>query len=462
MKGSVFVPNLIDSIYMTDVLGVKRLVIDTSGRFYPSAPGTQFYVNSVTGSDSNDGLTMATALATIDAAINKCTANVGDVIWVAPAHVEVLATASAITVDVAGISIVGMGIGNDRPKITIGTLATATIVISAASVMFSNIILISALDGLDNALVVTGDDCIIDIEFRDTSSTVEANIAIQATGVDRGTFKIKYIGFIAGNAVTNAIVMTNCTSCDVDVDFYGVAATSIVEFLGTACHNINVVGYFYNSGTSDLSKNVVDTVTGSTWTVQGFDGVAGCLFSGGSGAALAKEDLSVVAANIVLVKTETDKIPAEVVKTLAIQNQTYRTCVKKTAATPVTQNLFTITGGAVRILGIVGHITTACAAGANNTKLVHTSTGGSAVDLCATLDTASAAIRLMLGITGIAANAMIKSAAEGVQVAAEGMVNPITITPGVISLNCSAGTTGVIDWFIEYEPMASGATIVPA
>lgn len=455
-------PNLIDPIYMTDAAGVKRLVIDTSGRFYPSAPGTQFYVSSVTGSDSNDGLTMATALATIDAAINKCTANVGDVIWVMPAHVETLAIASAITADVAGITIIGMGILNDRPKITIGTLATATIVISAVSVAFLNIIVISALDGLDNALVVTGDDCIVDIEFRDTSATVEANIALKATGVDRGTFKIKYIGFIAGNATTNAVVLAGCTSCNVDVDFYGVASTAIVEFVTTACHNINVTGHFYNSGTSDLSKNVVDTITGSTWTVQGFDSVAGCAFSGGSGAAVAKEDLSVVAANVLLVKTETDKIPAEVVKTLAIQNQTYRTCVKKTAATPVTQNLFTVAGGAIRILNIVGHITTACAAGANNTKLVHTSTGGAAVNLCAVLDTASAAIRLMLGITGVAANAMIKSAAEGVLVAAESMASPITVTPGIISLNCSAGTTGVIDWYIEYEPMASGATIVPA
>lgn len=135
-----------------------------------------------------------------------------------------------------------------------------------------------------------------------------------------------------------------------------------------------------------------------------------------------------------------------------------RTLAKKTAATPVTQDLFTVSGGAVRILAIVGHITTAIAAGANNAKLVYTSTGGAAVDLCAAADIASMAIRKLLTITGVAANAIALSAAEGVVVSAVA-TSPIIVTPGVLSLNCTAGTTGVIDWYIEYEPLATGAVI---
>lgn len=135
-----------------------------------------------------------------------------------------------------------------------------------------------------------------------------------------------------------------------------------------------------------------------------------------------------------------------------------RTTAKKTAATPVTQNLFTVSGGAVRILAIVGHITTAIAAGANSAKLVYTSTGGAAVDLCAAADIAGMAIRKLLTITGIAANAIALSAAEGVVVNAVA-TTPIIVTPGVLSLNCSAGSTGVIDFYIEYEPLAIGATI---
>jgi len=141
-----------------------------------------------------------------------------------------------------------------------------------------------------------------------------------------------------------------------------------------------------------------------------------------------------------------------------INTATARTTAKKTAATPVTQNLFTVSGGAVRILSIVGHITTAIAAGANNAKLVYTSTGGAAVDLCAAADIAGMAIRKLLTITGIAANAIALSAAEGVVVSAVATA-PIIVTPGILSLNCTAGTTGVIDWYIQWEPLAIGATV---
>ena len=51
--------------------------------FYPGdVAGTCFYVNSNSGADTNDGLTWDTALATIDAAVNKCTASSGDIIFV--------------------------------------------------------------------------------------------------------------------------------------------------------------------------------------------------------------------------------------------------------------------------------------------------------------------------------------------------------------------------------------------
>jgi len=264
-------------------------------------PGNVWFVDSGHASKSDSdgyGQNPDAPFSTIDYAIGKLTVNNGDVIYVAPGHTETLSAASTITADVAGASIIGLGAGNDRPKITIGTDAAATITISAASVCLKNIIVIGALDGLNSAITVTGDDCDIDIEYRDTSATVEANIAITATSVDRAKIKLNYIGFIAGNAVTNAIVLDGCTSCNAEVAFYGVASTAIVEFTGNACHNINVKGYFYNSGTSDLSKNVVDTITGSTWAVSGFDGVAGCGFSGGSGAAVAKDDVSAVNALI--------------------------------------------------------------------------------------------------------------------------------------------------------------------
>ena len=129
-------------IVMKDKNGNERKVIDTSGNFfYGFQAGSQFFVDSgATGaSDSNDGLSWESALATLDAAIAKCTANSGDVIWVAPGHAEsYTTTGTKLTVDVAGVTIIGLGTGASRPTFTFGHTG-ATWAISAASAYVSNL-----------------------------------------------------------------------------------------------------------------------------------------------------------------------------------------------------------------------------------------------------------------------------------------------------------------------------------
>src|SRR6185436_14827350 len=78
--------------------------------------GNVFYVHSVSGSDSDSGTSPVAAKATLAAAIALCTANNGDVIFVLPGHSETLT--AAITVNKAGISIVGLGQGLVRPSLT--------------------------------------------------------------------------------------------------------------------------------------------------------------------------------------------------------------------------------------------------------------------------------------------------------------------------------------------------------
>ena len=96
-------------------------------------------------------------------------------------------------------------------------------------------------------------------------------------------------------------------------------------------------------------------------------------------------------------------------------------------------------------------------AAANATKLVYTSTGGAAVDLCATLDVTGSAVRKILKITGTKIDAMALSADEGVLVTP--LATPLVLTPGILSLNCAATTTGAIDWYVLYEPLAPGANM---
>ena len=77
---------------------------------------------------------------TIDKAVNLAKANGADHILVLPGHTESISSATALNLDVAGITILGLGNGNDRPVITLDTATTATIPVSAANITVKNII----------------------------------------------------------------------------------------------------------------------------------------------------------------------------------------------------------------------------------------------------------------------------------------------------------------------------------
>jgi len=240
---------------------------------------------------AGDG-TYTRPLLTIDAAINLASAN--DIIMVKPGHAETLSTASAITADVDGVAILGFGQGAEKPTLTFSNTA-ATVVVSGASVTMDGFVITPSVDSVVSPIVVSGANCWLRLEHRDASATVECVRSILTTaGADNLTVKLQYKGFTGGNAVVNAIRLVGVDNADIDVSFYGVASTSVVEFHTTACTNIKVNGQTYNSGTTNGSKNVVDTVTGSTWYAVIEDQSAGATYTGGSASALASDDVSSV------------------------------------------------------------------------------------------------------------------------------------------------------------------------
>jgi hypothetical protein len=134
------------------------------------AGGNIFYVDSGHASAANAttggaGSSPTLPFATIDYAIGQCTANNGDVIFVMPGHAETVAGAAGIDFDVAGVKVIGIGEGSDRPTITLSAVAS-TIHMDAANSWLENM-LIKVTD--DAAIVINVDktDCTIkDCEFR--------------------------------------------------------------------------------------------------------------------------------------------------------------------------------------------------------------------------------------------------------------------------------------------------------
>ena len=138
------------NIFGMDTGLILKSPIDTTGKY--------IFVNSNAqgAADTNTGLSPSSALATIDAAVALCTANNDDKIIVLPGHSETLA--AVITVDVAGISIIGIGSGLTRPQITVNAV----------------------IDGI----TITSDDAVIDnLYFNEATAAATANINIAAANV---------------------------------------------------------------------------------------------------------------------------------------------------------------------------------------------------------------------------------------------------------------------------------------
>lgn len=154
--------------------------------------GTVFYVDSVTGASGNDGLTPYTALATIDQAINKTTASKGDVIYVMPGHAETIVANAGIALDVAGVSIIGLGNAGSRPVVTLGTATTADVEVSAAGCRIENIRFVCNIDSLVEFIAVTAANVEIKNCAFATSSTKEA------------------LGFITATAAASALRINGC------------------------------------------------------------------------------------------------------------------------------------------------------------------------------------------------------------------------------------------------------------
>ena len=111
-------------------------------------PGDVFFVSnadvlldknqSVAGVDQAGGGTFQRPFRTLDFAIGQCTASRGDIIFVMPGHAETYSDATSLNMDVAGVSVIGMGSGTLRPTFTLDTADTATIPVSVDNVMFYN------------------------------------------------------------------------------------------------------------------------------------------------------------------------------------------------------------------------------------------------------------------------------------------------------------------------------------
>ena len=231
--------------------------------------GNVFFVDSgSTGaSDGNPMDAPDRPGATIDAAIGRCTANNGDIVFVMPGHSEDV-TAS-ISIDVAGVWVRGLGWGASRPTITLTT--STSIELSAASTRLSNIII--DLTGTDitvtAGIAVTAADVIIENVESVPAVTSQFTdiINVNASGT-RCIIRNCYLKALITASSSSGIMLDGCDNIqvlnNVVMGHFGAVAAldnsggdEVKEALiaGNWLHNDSTTG-------SDLAVHVDDAATG--------------------------------------------------------------------------------------------------------------------------------------------------------------------------------------------------------
>tara|TARA_R110000824_G_scaffold2970_1_gene13544 strand:- start:95 stop:997 length:903 start_codon:yes stop_codon:yes gene_type:complete len=179
--------------------------------------GAVYWVDSTSGSDGNNG-TEKLPFATIDYTVGRCTADKGDIIMVKPNHAETVSAAGGIALDVAGISVIGLGSGSSQPTITLDTAVSADVDVGAASITVDNIHFIANFADIAVILDVNATDFTCrNCRFTQAGVNLNAKVCIQD----------------AAAAASNNITVEGCKAI-----MYDAANTHFINFAGTGTGHI--------------------------------------------------------------------------------------------------------------------------------------------------------------------------------------------------------------------------------
>ena len=230
--------------------------------------GNIFWVDSGSGSNTNDG-THVRPYATLDYAVGKCTANNGDLILVKAGHTATVTAAGGLDLDVAGITIIGLGNGSDRPTVNFTTAVTADMDVDADNITISNFLFTGGIDALTGPIDVNAADfTMMDCETKDVTGQATDFIVTDANAsrlmIDGWTHRG---AAAAGGASALQIVGGDgATVRNFFID--GNFDTAAIENVTTAATNLTINGgangsYIRNRNSADVCFTAVATTTGN-------------------------------------------------------------------------------------------------------------------------------------------------------------------------------------------------------
>jgi len=259
--------------------GVSSFGIPVLGAGPIVTTGNVFFVDD-SGSDNNSGEDPSQPFATLDYAIGRCTASQGDTIVLMPGHAE---TTTAIAVDVAGVRIVGLGIGADRPTLTATTASTDLINITAAGCTLENFRLVGAASGVTALVdVAANTPTFINMHFEQAATPL---LAVTIASGIRGKFIGCYwtnsedaadMGVKFENTTANAVHSWEFYDCVFNYALYGVDLACIGD-VAASC-NSHEGGIINNCLFAGCVATAIDFNSSSSASVRGM--ISNCSMTG--------------------------------------------------------------------------------------------------------------------------------------------------------------------------------------
>lgn len=217
----------------------------------------------------------------LDTAVGACTAGRGDVILVAPNYTFSVSGAAALALDVAGIKLVGIGDGSNRP--TIQTTATAgTIAVTANNITIENFVIdLTGIDAVVVGIPVSADYFTLrNCQVLMANSTAQAVRGLSAaTGSDYVTVEgctfegdtsagmetaIEFVGSSIGHLIKNNFIYGSTGDSRGLIHFQGADSNSAVR-------NFRIVGNaIWNKTADSLSYGIHSDSNHVTAGLEGF------------------------------------------------------------------------------------------------------------------------------------------------------------------------------------------------
>jgi hypothetical protein len=264
--------------------GITSFGVPTFGVGPELPTGQIFFVSSVTGGAGNYAQNSPTnPLATIAQALTAIT-QPGSYIYCLPGHAETISGAAGIALNVAGVTIVGLGNGFAKPTITFTTATAAQMTITGANTVITNFNFISNFAAIVALVSVTAKG----VQFQGCNfytaiaSTVPLISILTTTAADDLVIngcKFYYLQSLASTAgtpaATEVVRLVGTDRVQITNSYFGCdCSTTAINNVTTAGLEINISNCFINNPHNSTSNfiQMVATSSGIISNVQGYTG----------------------------------------------------------------------------------------------------------------------------------------------------------------------------------------------